>query len=141
MDFHTFDHLNTGVLYYFDPSSIFRLCFESLNFSWIFLNEFHLESICHFSWSVVTEHVQNLKGNESLCHANLSLNQLLLMEAYLQNKQFYWNVTPLIRRGSIFSFFAAFYFSPLEFYALWVCLSCGLLPACTPDEGGRQWGQ
>ena len=37
----------------------------------------------------MTEHVQNLKGNESLCHANLSLNQLLLMGAYLQNKQFY----------------------------------------------------
>ena len=43
-----------------------------------------------------------------------------------------WNVTPLIRRGSIF-FFAAYCCYLFELSAVFACLSCLLLPACPPD--------
>ena len=37
--------------------------------------------------------------------------------------------------GSIFFFFAAFYDFLFGLNALFVCLSCSLLPACPPDVG------
>ena len=41
---------------------------------------------------------------------------------------------PLIRRGRNF-FLCSILFLPIEFNALFVCLSCFLLPACPPDVG------
>ena len=49
-----------------------------------------------------------------------------------------WNITPLIRRGSNFYFFAALYFSLLESTALCLSVVFSLLPACSPNVGGRQ---
>ena len=40
--------------------------------------------------------------------------------------------------GEVIFFFAAYYGLLLELNALFVCLSCSLLPACPPDVGGRQ---
>ena len=43
--------------------------------------------------------------------------------------------------GEVIFFFAAYYGFLLKRNALFVCLSCSLLPACPPaDVGGRQWG-